>query len=160
MASSKPKTNDLKQFHDQVDEIAVQMKKNRDMALEREGKLDVLNDRADDLREKATKFNTPVDLEILTPVDIDLYIREKRLNQIDKVGTEMKNSRYMALEREHTLDELNARLDRLVETPPNFTSPATSIGALKKSTQELALKTSIGASVSGPLLLIIITIII
>ena len=58
MASSEPKTKDLKQFHDQVDEIAVQMKKNRDMALEREGKLDVLNDRADDLREKATKFNT------------------------------------------------------------------------------------------------------
>ena len=154
MASSDPKTKDRKQCHDQVDEIAVQMKKNRDMALEREGKLDELNVRADDLREKATKFNTP---GLLLG---EQYIRVKRLNQIDKVGTEMKNSRYMALEREHTLDELNARLDRLVETPPNFTSPATSIGALKKSTQELALKTSIGASVSGPLLLIIITIII
>ena len=58
MASSEPKTNDLKQFHDQVDEIAVQMKKNRDMALEREGNLHELNDRADDLREKATIFNT------------------------------------------------------------------------------------------------------
>ena len=58
MASYDPKTKDLKPLFDQVDEVGAQMKKNRDMALEREGKLDELHDRADELREKATKFNT------------------------------------------------------------------------------------------------------
>ena len=58
MTSSDEKTRDLNPLFDQVDEVAAQMKKNRDMALEREGRLDELNDRADDLRAKATKFNT------------------------------------------------------------------------------------------------------
>ena len=42
----------------QVEEVAVIMKENRDKVLEREGKLSDLDDRANNLHAAATKFNT------------------------------------------------------------------------------------------------------
>ena len=60
MAQINNETKDagLEPLVQQVEEVAGIMKDNRDKVLEREGKLDDLNDRANNLHEAATKFNT------------------------------------------------------------------------------------------------------
>lgn len=46
------------QLKEEVQDVAVIMQSNRDKVLEREGKLNELDDRADRLREEATKFES------------------------------------------------------------------------------------------------------
>ena len=60
MAQSKTESNKagLEPLVQQVEEVAGIMKDNRDKVLEREGKLNDLDNRANNLHEAATKFNT------------------------------------------------------------------------------------------------------